>query len=481
MKASFRKIDMYGQEVTFTMFGFEKFRTVLGALFTITTILLMLIFSWFFGNDFYFKSNPTVVFSERPKAIEEFLLPTTDVHTFMFRIQKGGTFEYIDYESTPFTISAAYTHYKLNDAGEVKPYFLTNNALTRCSETKAKQNKNLNNYKLEQWFCVDWEKIAEIGAKKLKKQDYWPIFGGLPGDFEYGRFFFNMLSCKITDEKGLHDFKTPEQVKAFNLNNVQAISVFPSYSFDANNQNYPIDNIFSENSVYLDLETIRLHTSYMQQNNLEDDRGYIFKDIRTTKAMKKTEIKTDTNRTISVVIGNPIWQPHLSIFFLDSLEVYIYRRYMVFQELCALVGGFMKFVIFGFFLLSTYNTHFEKNRFLANKMYQSKTDNLTGNVSMELKPVKIDTIVQKSKNVSNENKYFSLSASAYYFQCWGRKSEQFQHQTKLIELMRREIERKLDIRALFIFYSKFEKLAEMLCSEEQKIELHNLANLEMMN
>ena len=479
MKASIRKIDMYGEQASLSIFGLDKFRTTLGGFFTGITFLLMLTFAWFFGSNFFYKSNPTVTYSERPRPTGEFRFPTSNVDTFMFRLQKGGSFEYINPESTPFKLSAVYKHYNVNDAGEVKIYFRTRNALSRCSETLAKQNENLTNYKLEEWFCFDWEKVAEIGKKKLQKPEYRPIFGGLPGDSQYGTFLFNILSCDYNDENLFYNFSTEEQVKEYNLNNVQAVSVFPHYSFDADNLKYPINFTFSESSTYFEYDSIRIHDHYMQLSNLEDDRGYVFKDIRSKQAMKKIETSKDTNKEMYYIGNIPVFQPHLAIFYLDSLEIQISRRYMVFQELCALVGGFMKFIVVGFLLVTTYNTHYEKSRFLANKMFQSRTDSQTGNISMELKAIKVNTIVEK-KETGSDSRHFTLNGFAYYFQCWGRRTEEFKHQLKLVEVMRKEIERKLDIKTLFTYYEKIEKLSEMLCTEEQKIELHNLENEELM-
>ena len=60
MKSIFQRIDIFGTKFNFRMNDNENFKTPLGGVFTIMTISIIIVFAFFFGQDFYYGTNPTV-------------------------------------------------------------------------------------------------------------------------------------------------------------------------------------------------------------------------------------------------------------------------------------------------------------------------------------------------------------------------------------------------------------------------------------
>ena len=139
--------------------------------------------------------------------------------------------------------------------------------------------------------------------------------------------------------------------------------------------------------------------------------------------MKKTEITNETNSSLFQINGIPVWQPHFVPIFLDSVEVHISRKFMLIQELFALVGGFMKSIVMVFLFVSSFNTRYEKGIFLAKRMFEVKVKEEQESSYIEPQ-VKVDTIVAKKLKIEQETNVW-MSGLRYYLKFWGRSKPEF--------------------------------------------------------
>ena len=57
---SLRKIDIFGTKFGFKIKNEESYKTVFGGILTIMSIITTVIFAVFFGQDFYYRINPSV-------------------------------------------------------------------------------------------------------------------------------------------------------------------------------------------------------------------------------------------------------------------------------------------------------------------------------------------------------------------------------------------------------------------------------------
>jgi hypothetical protein len=54
-------LDIYGKSFQFTIFNKNQFHTRFGLWLTISTMFTLLIFSYIFGKDLFFKTNPKII------------------------------------------------------------------------------------------------------------------------------------------------------------------------------------------------------------------------------------------------------------------------------------------------------------------------------------------------------------------------------------------------------------------------------------
>ena len=68
-------LDIYGTAFEFSVFNEPKFKTFIGGLLSIATLVLIVIFAFLFGTDFFFRKNPqTLVSKQNPNEFTYFNL-----------------------------------------------------------------------------------------------------------------------------------------------------------------------------------------------------------------------------------------------------------------------------------------------------------------------------------------------------------------------------------------------------------------------
>ncbi len=59
-----KDFDIYGTKMQFSIFKRNRFKSVFGGIFSIITLIIIVIFTFFFGKDFFYKTNPIILFKE---------------------------------------------------------------------------------------------------------------------------------------------------------------------------------------------------------------------------------------------------------------------------------------------------------------------------------------------------------------------------------------------------------------------------------
>src|SRR4051794_14124702 len=87
METLIKKLDIFGTGFEFTTFKHSKFQTLLGASFTIVCLIIIIVFSFLFGRDFYFRQNPRVLAQIKvPDNYSEPFVMNTDNFLVAWRI-----------------------------------------------------------------------------------------------------------------------------------------------------------------------------------------------------------------------------------------------------------------------------------------------------------------------------------------------------------------------------------------------------------
>lgn len=58
MKKILTLVDLYAHEIKLTLNQEEKISTTLGRILSVLTFFILIIFTWFVGNDFIYRANP---------------------------------------------------------------------------------------------------------------------------------------------------------------------------------------------------------------------------------------------------------------------------------------------------------------------------------------------------------------------------------------------------------------------------------------
>ena len=477
MSRVLKGIDFYGITYEFGTKGEDKFKTWFGGCMSIFTVISIMAFGYLFGKDFYHKTNPRVVNQERIYTQTKLLKPNTKDHTILFRLHDGGAKNF-DLSLLPYGIRAMYTHMKKDDKGEWISYASTSVASKPCDFTDAKLNPSLASENLSFWTCIDWSLIAENTRAKLNDTTYEPILGG---DLDEDELAFIRLDISNwafnastgTNSRYIKPSDYPELVRRFGLR----ISIrYTNAVFNSDSLDEPIQSFFQNELLEIRPQMYIRETNYFQRLVMKDDIGWIFNDVKEVEVLQPDyKIKDSYVNDLSV---NATTYFYFKYFYLGKKEKIITRNYMKVQELTAIVGGFIKFVmmIFGF-IARLYAEHI-RMMMLVEDLYDYKEPNFPTPVRQEHsieeqinREQGSDTIVPKRKKSDKEIK--QIDFFGYYTRCFRRNNA---FKVRLIEFTekKRHLEERTDIEFLLRHFEKFSKLQDMLLTSEQISELNSM-------
>ena len=103
MKFILQSIDQFGIPFQLRTLKKDKFKTALGGCLSLLCIFLVAFISIFFGNDFYNKTNPNVVSSEKVYKTTNKVDIMKSTIEFMFRVEDSKK-NLIEPETIPYSI-----------------------------------------------------------------------------------------------------------------------------------------------------------------------------------------------------------------------------------------------------------------------------------------------------------------------------------------------------------------------------------------
>ena len=469
MLAVLKKFDLFGSETQLNTFGEEKFTTTCGGILSILTYIIILIFSYFFGEDFFYKSNPNVVEQERITKKTDFIYPQTADYAFMVRAEDTRLIAH-DINSLPYKFEAWYFHAVFSSKGFFEFKFTSNDILTRCSDTAHKDNLLLKDLKLQEWLCVDFDKIKAQGRAELKDLNYQPPFGGDWDEPEVGEFYFAVQNFR-TDKKTFrqYDFAKTEDILKWHETNTLVISTkFPDAAFNDKNEGSPLQVYYKNHSVQVTPEMSYRETRYFKKLELQDDSGWLLKDVNLTETIQTDWMFPYTRVNDLSKIRNVGFYTHL--FFLDKKTRVISMSYMKLQELGAEIGGFVKFVMMTFGYLAKFYASFLKTLILISKLftYENKRKEKNSSVMNLQTKQKTNTYIEtKAKSSPQREEANKIGFFNYLWSLMCYKSAKKNLDVLFFHEASKKVKEKLDIDYLLKHYEKFDNLLEIVLTPEQ--------------
>ena len=481
MKAALNFVDIFG--ITFQLRTMKKsnFSTVFGGCLSLICVFLVAMFSIFFGNDFYNKTNPSVVFSEKIyKETNKIDLINSDFE-IMFRIE-SQSYIFLEPETIPYSIDVSYNFLIKEGSGAQKIKFWSATSAKRCSETRAAKNSKFSDMDLTQWLCFDWETLLDVLKSKYNNRNISLLFGGLKEESESGLIRISMFNSKYdknyTTTIGRY---TNKEISDWGLKHVPGLVLrYPNAVVNGDSYENPLNKVYKQERFLLKPENYRRETREMKKINLKDDKGWIFPQNETETALKQDSISTEFfNHDMNIDNSSKgLYQAYIQ---LTNNETDVRRKYMKIQDLAALVGGVMKLFFSLFASIAGFYALYYRTLELLNLLYslEEERTNLVDLVpSAEINSHtedKINNLVKPKEGKqarASAEKGLSMGIFSYYLRYLSRQTAKVKESMKVFEAMKDYLNERFDLEFLLRHYEKFDHLVETVMTEEQKEELY---------
>lgn len=360
------KFDYYGKSVKFFIYSNLTFTTNIGVCFTIISLLIILVACFLFGQDFYLRQNPRI-YSENilSDSIRTTILnPKNFTFAFRFEDAFGNSMNKIFEEKLYFNIT--YNNiFTENDENSIENII----NLTKCDNSLIERENFMKDNKNSDFYCLINSNGFNLGGSWTSDQ-------------------IKFLSINISNCKRLGDCKDNKEIETFIKDNRPYISLYyPVFFFNPNNSNEPFSyRIFNYYSL-LSHNFEKSDRIFFKSYFFQDDIGWIFQTLNNKEIIAFSHKESEYLLKESDELKDNHFNIYYSftVYYLSDYEIY-HRSYMKFQELTALVGGFMKIITFIFNILLFDYTTFEINKKLIpeifdidEKIYKNKRDSNTNN------------------------------------------------------------------------------------------------------
>lgn len=208
--------------------------------------------------------------------------------------------------------------------------------IKKCTEYNANTTAFNNSFNPDLWYCIDWP-------------EYNYTFGGYwHGKYAY---YFNIILYYCPNgsnyKEGIGCTTLEDFLGNTATSNNWYFSVnYPEAVFDANSDN-PIKISYRHYYYGFDASLRKTDRLFFNVLNVEDDQGWILTDKKHSSVLSINQVQPDFNYfgSESFTTENISTGFYTCYFYMTKSYQIHTRSYMKFQELCAVVGGFIKIIL----------------------------------------------------------------------------------------------------------------------------------------
>ena len=396
MKEQIKNFDLFGIGKELSILGSSSFKSILGSTVTLASFIVIIVVTIFFGKDFYLKETPRIVTEKVLIDNYRKINLTPEVLTIAFRLESSDGNQLKDEKGyLNFNIKYVNLTYNLTDQ-EWKSNTIDFKPVV-CNSDLLKDAKFTEGRNLTEWLCIDFPKEG------------YDLGGSWSGNYvSYFTTFITNCYSKTGECHSIYD-----EINFLKSDNIYFSMYYPIFYFLPNDINHAANikyvNYYTQ--VYGNMK--KFERIFFKNYIFEDDQGWIFKDVNavTSIAFERKETDLTFNEIIPGHEKDTRRFYELLYYFNSDYEKY-YRSYMKIQELAALVGGFMKIIIFiANFLVKPYN-NFLLDICLINKFLDNKSSFIsTSNKKQQLTKVLHHPSKQAPKQVIEDQNQLSFNNS----------------------------------------------------------------------
>jgi hypothetical protein len=357
MYSIFTAIDIYGIPFNFTIGNASKYKTTMGGVLSLMTIIILIIITLVFGQDFFNQNTPRILSDTRFPEVNSTQYNFSEVNfPIYFRFVDGYTDEPLD----------------LSDKLYYNFFY---------SQLSRKDNQSLPDWEwytekrflLNSTVCSDNKKIKKRGGidgnfyRCLQYPDEGTWFMG-DNFLIYPVLFMQFSLCDLNRQ----NCKNATELKEFLSKRTVIFSVaMMSAKFYPWDKDEPL-----KDSVFFKYFTINynLHRAdayNMNFVNLDDDQGWLNKKIRTFQSFELGS----TDYSYKYIKDENIMN-HPSLYEVAFTIEYSYtsktRYYMKLQEVIAVVMGFLNIFRTIFFIICNIINPMLMRRQFINEMFEQR-------------------------------------------------------------------------------------------------------------
>ena len=384
-KEYFLFLDLFGNQVHFTINNNKTFNTYFGSIMSILYIFFIVIFIFYFSLQLINHSKPTILsttyFDQYPQP---FLI--NDNFIFTFSLQFPNYTNYID--ESVYNIKAYLTTIETINGETSLSYSPIN--IYRCSNfTFNILEEYFMSLPIYDLYCIDLNGIEFQGEYKRNK-------------WVYVQIFFNKCDNDTSDIVCKSKVEIDKYLEGGYAGIFMSDNLFQPNNFKKPLQTYG-KNIFSSLNGNYYFE----YWVYLKTIVIKSDNGWIFDRIETKNFLSfEQSLITSDSRNAS--------KTFLNIILRESSTRELYERsYIKLQEICANVGGISKALLFTFqYIVNLFSNLLYKNYLLQFFNLDHYNDKMKNNSKKMIKLNKIKhpkSIFLNNKidifNNKNEEKY----------------------------------------------------------------------------
>jgi len=343
-------LDIYGEDVKILLNKNNKIKTSIGGIFTIMTIMLVLVFTWFIGKDIIYKEKP--ISYMQSDIFEKFLQINVSSNNFPFSFTMMDDFSTPLLDFTYLTIKLYELTYDINlDSGVLELTEKKDHPLKFC---------NYSDFKLisqEQFYD------AQLGYTLCPLKNNFNLYG------YWSEAHLNFLQISIESCKNKTDSqiicKSPDEIVKYIADTSVNMNIFFVDSrVLINNNTNTIEFLTTTKYKYVIPEYYKKTTFKIQTQNIFTDDGLIFSDTKNVQFFKMVEDFTDLSITDT-------FQNQFLAFeiFSSNISDSYFRRYIKLPDIIASLGGILKVFTITFLYMNSIFSKVEKNKSIVNEVF----------------------------------------------------------------------------------------------------------------
>jgi hypothetical protein len=371
-KSFFKEMDMFGERVIFTFNGKSTMKSGTGFFSTVVLFIIAVVMFVFMGQSFLLKVDPqstTSIFN-----LDAMPYFNTTYNKMMFvalRLRTGAL--NLKFDGKYFDLYV-FKNYRALDKQELY--------LIECSKLAGIDKNYIRKYNLNDFYCIPLN-FENFGGPATAQDNNYVALSINPC---YNR----TTTCNVALANIISSGSNPLFIDLY----------YPEVFYDPNNFENPIrvehslvtDKFQSSSTVNREL--------YLKTSKMNDDLGWIFRDNTATNYTSVGQ--TVVTKSFKTFAHDPIY--YLDIFPGVGYEEFT-RKYQKFQDVLAVVGGFIKICQIALGAVIFYYVKYLKSEFLINGLINwqnNSTEDCSKNKVMNL----IDELkVFENKKPNNSKKF----------------------------------------------------------------------------